>query len=1835
VNAFIDYLDKYVQSELSSAFNAAPGQELRVFFSGPPLEVLNELFEKLVSQGEYLEIEVGGSSIRLPVFVLDASAEDPDRLRSARCTPNYLVKVRTSRPAFLALHPPSESSVLSLESATTKIGIAGAIDELESWMSHPLVDGLIQDGLCNIFHGSPPRNAYKAISYVLEESWELDERFKDHRHSWEVLRRLFDCQVPQNKSHETALAILGLPNCDPGELGTDEHLKILDRIGDLLENSGLNPGFDSLEEQADDELRPFVSQFRQHISYKYKTASDFSSAPAKGYSPISRTSVDELPNWWLKLTIEAWNKLLDSSPESMPQNLLRVTPIGLLTPSVRGMPILFKDEFKVEISLDPSCGAEPVNVHISRASGGKKLDDITDISVSSDKAVIWTDTNVPIHDRHVRYQFSATPYKPVSTKCIVLNCYVPGIALYCRNANKITPFKLNQKARNEQGYKIERYECEINVHGTGTHQLDIYKGKQVVLGNTILGYEADAEHGGIQDRPINITDDNHAVSIIETDEECHCEFVGDPKGDGDQRPFRVWITADDLSPTGAASEFDRLLIEHRAAATGDHVSARVELSTSRVTDLQIWAIENEDSFHPLILGPDYINHWSKPNWSENPVFSAHTLMLDPRPQSCEFNPPAELVEARRHIQAFLRPQSDEPTSPVEMALLSDLMCNAEFAGWVKTYLQSYLAWLDSDYHVASWMDVVSLHRCESAGDTLEPNPYAILLTPLHPIRFAWQCQAQQILKDALDKHSRCPGASVLDPCSFPDCMIVSCRTAAGRSENRAFLALANTSDYWGVLWNKDLMAMLNSPDVKDVFNFEFGILVEGLSTGFSVEQVRRSMEEVSKLSSARSTLQISIESDTNGSSSCNEGISRWCSKFLGPDGDAWYEAGPKSIHIHDYRSPTLHPEQASLASLTAESGATVRWFTPASNQARILADLAIVAHLGVSNPDFQIEGLRSSVDPTGLTRKRIRKQLAAASGKFIAEARVGLVPPVDDPESLSGLLLRCIDRLESNCTQVFDSYVFAPKMPTLEGALQSARYCAVSSSTVDSACFFRATGDSYLWDYELPSYSRRAGENSAYFLLAKESPSMVRAVQSAVKRLAPNSEIPSSQVSSLLREISRRGMPTLKRLTSGGATSLGEVGMLVALRILQTEFEDIPRGIGLAPVRAGNLLNLVIPVDPFQNHFEALQSAIQHHPGERPDLLIASIRFIGGKAICAKITPIEVKARGEVLSQPDRHSALGQASSFGKFLCSMKAHSQESSLWGVAWRSLVGSWLDYSFRVYGQLEIFMRQEEWSQLNSSALAELMSENLDIEIDTRGRLFVIDHSNSSCPVDIDGDGFRETVVLSHADAFSLLTNGDSSFAASIPATLGDWGLSPESISLPSKTEPPGFSTGTVAVDPNIDATLRHDSVLFKVGIEAITEKSDVLPKDTEISKSQAVEIQDKPTEPAAVPSGIRFRVGRAIHAFQEKDLYFFPGNTELNQLNVGIVGDLGTGKTQLVQALIYQLRRNPENNRGERPKILIFDYKKDYSKSQFVEATGARIVSPFNIPLNLFDTRDCAGRQAPWLERTKFFADILGKLYPGIGPAQYQRIKQAVREAYERANVSGHGAPTIYDVFEAYQSVCHGQIDSPFSIMSDIVDGGYFVRGSRDVVPFSEFLDGVIVVDLGSVGQDDRTKNMLVVIFLNLFYEHMLKIEKRPFIGQSPRLRYLDTMLLVDEADNIMRYEFEVLKRVLLQGREFGVGVILASQYLSHFRTKHENYLEPLLTWFVHKVPNITVRELEAIGLTRVDMNFVERIKTLACHECLYKTYDIGSEFMRADPFYEIIENAVVPSLEGMN
>ncbi|WP_279624359.1 hypothetical protein [Aeromonas veronii] len=123
-------------------------------------------------------------------------------------------------------------------------------------------------------------------------------------------------------------------------------------------------------------------------------------------------------------------------------------------------------------------------------------------------------------------------------------------------------------------------------------------------------------------------------------------------------------------------------------------------------------------------------------------------------------------------------------------------------------------------------------------------------------------------------------------------------------------------------------------------------------------------------------------------------------------------------------------------------------------------------------------------------------------------------------------------------------------------------------------------------------------------------------------------------------------------------------------------------------------------------------------------------------------------------------------------------------------------------------------------------------------------------------------------------------------------------------------------------------------------------------------------------------------------------------------------------------------------------------------------------------------------------------------------------------------------------------------------------------------------------------------------MDLFYSQMQKRGKPKVAGDY---RQITKMILVDEADNFMSQDFPSLRKILKEGREYGVGVILSTQDLSHFKTGENNYGAYILTWVVHRVADIKNADIKAI-FNKDDKaeqeELMEQIRKLDKHFSLY-------------------------------
>ena len=381
-----------------------------------------------------------------------------------------------------------------------------------------------------------------------------------------------------------------------------------------------------------------------------------------------------------------------------------------------------------------------------------------------------------------------------------------------------------------------------------------------------------------------------------------------------------------------------------------------------------------------------------------------------------------------------------------------------------------------------------------------------------------------------------------------------------------------------------------------------------------------------------------------------------------------------------------------------------------------------------------------------------------------------------------------------------------------------------------------------------------------------------------------------------------------------------------------------------------------------------------------------------------------------------------------------------------------------------------------------------------------------------------------------------------------------------------------------------------------------------------------------------NGIKFEIGKEKYGDGDP-VNFWPSNTDVSNLLMGVVGASGSGKTQFTKSLIYQIISNGKKNQQTAPNILIFDYKKDFNgdKDDFPKSVNAKVYKPYELPINLFDI-SASKQTKPKLKRFNFLRDILKKIYGGIGNPQLKRLKDSILAAYTFAEQDGDEYPLFSDVLNQYQNRLGSpdNADTISSILESIVDEELFNNDREKLIPFSEFLNGVVVIDIGELAQDNATKDLLVIIFLNLFYENMLLREKKKFIKKDNHtLRHIDSMLIVDEANCIMKHEPAVLAEILEQSREFGAGVILSSQTFNHFKPSSSSDYKALITsWFIHNTPKTTLKDLQEFGLNNVNNETVNQIRKLGLHECFvklnYPEKDEG-KLIYGYPFYKICED----------
>ena len=365
---------------------------------------------------------------------------------------------------------------------------------------------------------------------------------------------------------------------------------------------------------------------------------------------------------------------------------------------------------------------------------------------------------------------------------------------------------------------------------------------------------------------------------------------------------------------------------------------------------------------------------------------------------------------------------------------------------------------------------------------------------------------------------------------------------------------------------------------------------------------------------------------------------------------------------------------------------------------------------------------------------------------------------------------------------------------------------------------------------------------------------------------------------------------------------------------------------------------------------------------------------------------------------------------------------------------------------------------------------------------------------------------------------------------------------------------------------------------------------------------------------------------------KKVFWYPNNTnKVFHTNTGIIGTMGTGKTQFTKYLVTQIYRESKNNiDGKKVGVLIFDYKGDYNqtKEDFIEATNAKVFNLYHLPFNPLSIVQ-EGNSKPMLPLhiANTLKETLSKAFV-LGIKQETLLRDLIMEAYEKKGIIknkpetwNNPAPTLQDVYDAYIEREDLKEDSLYATFSNLIEFEIFEPNSEKTKSLFDLIDGVTVIDLS--GYDPGIQNLVVAITLDLFYSQMQAYGHSTIDGS---LRQMNKIILVDEADNFLNKNFSSLKKILKEGREFGVGTILSTQLLSHFSTTENEYANYILTWIIHNVSDLSNKDVRYIFNTQnkqEEENIYNRIKNLTKHHSLVKmgNYD-RPIYMKDKAFWEL-------------
>lgn len=273
---------------------------------------------------------------------------------------------------------------------------------------------------------------------------------------------------------------------------------------------------------------------------------------------------------------------------------------------------------------------------------------------------------------------------------------------------------------------------------------------------------------------------------------------------------------------------------------------------------------------------------------------------------------------------------------------------------------------------------------------------------------------------------------------------------------------------------------------------------------------------------------------------------------------------------------------------------------------------------------------------------------------------------------------------------------------------------------------------------------------------------------------------------------------------------------------------------------------------------------------------------------------------------------------------------------------------------------------------------------------------------------------------------------------------------------------------------------------------------------------------------------------------------------------VAGTTGSGKTNLLAVLINQIRSCSSDSHYP-VNFLLFDYKGEFSDPdnaawlEKFDTDEKAILRPVEHPLPFTPFTDFTGKP---INEVNMYATTLSSALRAIAPTTISakmenRLAVAIINAYKAKNFK---PITFREILQHYLAPLpenkRSESDSVTSALEQLIRANLFEEKDR-----IDLINDCYIIDLGRFPKDEILAKAIVYFVISKLNNIYDSLPKQAVNDERVELRHFT---IIDEAHYMLGFENKPLQNLIAVGRNKGMSIILATQNMESFKSKHFDF-----------------------------------------------------------------------------